>query len=128
MSFGLAAAKRIVSLEGQPMSSAALRFREFVAQAEAEVATFEEKVHARWTSQGATTEPTPRVSPKGKKAPRYGLRRRPIAKSSCRIPQGPAAARIAHRALLPCDLCGVEACTGWPPRCCCGPLWRHGWC
>jgi DNA-binding transcriptional LysR family regulator len=60
----------IVSLKGHPMSSAALRFREFVAQAEAEVAPLEETVLARWISQGARADPTPRVSAKGKKAPR----------------------------------------------------------
>ena len=60
----------IVSLKGHPMSSAALRFREFVVQAEAEVPPFEVKVLASWQSRGASTDPTPRVPPKGTKAPR----------------------------------------------------------
>ena len=45
----------IVSLKGQPMSSAALRFRDFVVQAEAEVAPFEEELLARWKLRGAGT-------------------------------------------------------------------------
>ena len=60
----------IVGLKGHPMSSAALRFREFVAQAEAEVSPFEEKVLARWASRGAKTNPTGLVSPARKRAAR----------------------------------------------------------
>jgi len=51
----------IVSLKGHPMSSAALRFREFVVQSEAEVAPFEDKVLASWNSRGALTDPSRRV-------------------------------------------------------------------
>jgi DNA-binding transcriptional LysR family regulator len=53
----------IVSLKGHPMSSAALRFREFVAEAEAEVAPFEAKVLASWKSRGARIGPTRRIPP-----------------------------------------------------------------
>lgn len=42
----------IVSLKGQPMSSAALQFREFVVQAEAEVAPAEDKALTLWKSRG----------------------------------------------------------------------------
>jgi hypothetical protein len=55
----------IVSLKGHPMSSAALRFREFVVQAEAEVVPFEEKVLASWTSRGAGADPRRRVPAAG---------------------------------------------------------------
>jgi hypothetical protein len=58
----------IVSLKGHPMSSAALRFREFVVQAEAEVAPFEEKVLASWKSRGVYTAPKTRVPVAGKGA------------------------------------------------------------
>jgi DNA-binding transcriptional LysR family regulator len=60
----------IVSLKGHPMSSAALRFREFVVQAEAEIVPLEDKVLASWTSRGARTDPARRVPAARKKAPR----------------------------------------------------------
>ena len=52
----------IVSLKGHPMSSAALRFREFVVQSEAEVAPFEDKVLESWNSRGAKTNLIGRVA------------------------------------------------------------------
>ena len=58
----------IVSLKGHPMSSAALRFRELVVQAEAEVAPFEEKVLASWKSRGVHTAAKTRVPVAGKGA------------------------------------------------------------
>ncbi len=64
----LAVSYGIVSLKGHPMSSAALRFREFVVQAEAEVAPFEEKVLASWKSRGVYTAPKTRVPVAGKGA------------------------------------------------------------
>ncbi len=56
----------IVSLKGHPMSSAALRFREFVVQAETEVAPFEEEVLASWKSRGGHTAAMRRVPVTGK--------------------------------------------------------------
>ena len=53
----------IVSLKGHPMSSAAMRFRELVAQAETEVASVEDKALARWQSRGETSPPMRAKSP-----------------------------------------------------------------
>jgi DNA-binding transcriptional LysR family regulator len=52
----------IVSLKGLPMSSAALRFREVVAEAQAEVAPFEDKVLALWKSRSEASAPARRAS------------------------------------------------------------------
>ena len=60
----------IVSLKGHPMSSAALRFREFVVRAEAEVAPAEEQTLARWKSSVASAGPTRRVRAALTRAPR----------------------------------------------------------
>jgi DNA-binding transcriptional LysR family regulator len=60
----------IVSLKGHPMSSAALRFREFVVRAEAEVAPAEEQTLARWQSSAAVDGATPRTRSGRTRAPR----------------------------------------------------------
>jgi LysR family transcriptional regulator, regulator for genes of the gallate degradation pathway len=60
----------VVVLKGHPMSSAALRFREFVAQAEAEVAPAESRVLSSWTSRGANATATSRVQPASTRARR----------------------------------------------------------
>lgn len=59
----------IVSLKGQPMSSAALRFREFVVQAEAEVAPAEAALLARCKSSGAGRARARRAGPAPSTAP-----------------------------------------------------------
>ncbi len=66
----LSARYGIVSLKGHPMSSAALRFREFVVQAEAEVAPAEDRLLASWRSRGANSAPMDRIAPAGRRAPR----------------------------------------------------------
>jgi DNA-binding transcriptional LysR family regulator len=60
----------IVSLKGHPMSSAALRFREFVAQAEAEVAPFEDNALALWKSRRERIPAVHKVRTAGAKASR----------------------------------------------------------
>jgi DNA-binding transcriptional LysR family regulator len=51
----------IVSLKGHPMSSAARRFREFIVDAEADVAREEDKLLARWTLAKSDRRPADRV-------------------------------------------------------------------
>jgi DNA-binding transcriptional LysR family regulator len=50
----------VISLKGHPMSLAALRFREFVVDAEAEVAPAEETAFARWKAVAADAPPAAR--------------------------------------------------------------------
>ena len=60
----------IVSLKGHPMSTAAMRFREFVVQAEAEVAPVEDQALALWKPRGEGMAPHRRVRAKGARAAR----------------------------------------------------------
>ena len=60
----------IVRLKDRPISSAAARLREFVIDAEAAVTLEEEKLCARWTSEGSEGRRMPRSRKVGAHAPR----------------------------------------------------------
>lgn len=60
----------IVGLKGQPMSSAAMRFREFIVEGEGAVAAEEEKVLARWKSAAQVAAPAPGARQPRRRAPR----------------------------------------------------------
>jgi DNA-binding transcriptional LysR family regulator len=60
----------VVALKGHPMSSAALRFREFIVDAQAEVAPAESKTLAQWRSSVASATASRRARTVGGAAPR----------------------------------------------------------